>query len=331
MPGGVVSIKEIAERAGTSVATVSRVINQNGRFSKETEERVRRVIEEFDYHPNNVARALRQDRMRVIGVVLPDITSAYFAGIARSIEETLLDRGYMAVLCDTGEKEQIEAQYINMLTAMRATGIIYISERQTTTRLDVPVVYVDRRPGNGSMSPGSCFIGSDNRRGGYLAAERLIAAGRRSLAVVMHRKELDTQRDRYEGFCRAMRENGVGGGQPQIWAADEVDYQNGFSVTEKILAAPQIPDGIFYSSDVLAIGGVHCLDYHGIPVPGRISVIGMDNIPLGEQIRPKLTTVNQQYERFGRLAASSILDIIENGTVAENKILDVTIVERESV
>ena len=107
-----ISIKEIARLAGTSVATVSRVINQNGRFSKETEKRVREIIEKYNYRPNELARSLRVDKAQVVGVIVPDITNEFFSYIARKIEVDLLKQGYMAVICDTNESLEMEKQYI---------------------------------------------------------------------------------------------------------------------------------------------------------------------------------------------------------------------------
>lgn len=140
-------IKEIARLANTSVATVSRVINQNGRFSKETEQRVRDVIKEYGYQPNMLAKGLRQDRLKVIGVVVADITSSFFSGIVREIERELFQRGYMTVLCDTYEYETVESSFVDMLRNMRFSGIIYVGGKRTQSIFEeLPVVYVDARP-----------------------------------------------------------------------------------------------------------------------------------------------------------------------------------------
>ena len=168
------SIKEVARLAGTSVATVSRVINQNGRFSKETEKRVREVIEKYNYRPNELARSLRGDKAQVVGVIVPDITQEFFAHIAREIEVDLLKQGYMAIICDTNESVELEKQYIETLKAMRVGGIIYVSGDQKIEPIrDIPAVYVDRKPEFLEEEQSSCFIGGDNYQGGYLAAERL--------------------------------------------------------------------------------------------------------------------------------------------------------------
>ena len=163
-----ISIKEIARLAGTSVATVSRVINQNGRFSKETEKRVREIIEKYNYRPNELARSLRVDKAQVVGVIVPDITNEFFSYIARKIEVDLLKQGYMAVICDTNESLEMEKQYIETLKAMRIGGIIYVSGDQKIEPIkDIPAVYVDRKPEFVEEGQGSCFIGrSEERRVG---------------------------------------------------------------------------------------------------------------------------------------------------------------------
>lgn len=142
------------------------MINKNGRFSKQTEQRVLNIIEEYDYRPNELARGLRVDKAQVVGGIVPDITN---------------------------EKLELEKQYIEMLKSMRVGGIIYISGDQQVNRVEnIPAVYIDRQPAFVENKEGSSFIGSDNYQGAYMATKHLIEAGRKKIALVLHDKTIAT-------------------------------------------------------------------------------------------------------------------------------------------
>lgn len=325
------SIKEIARLANTSVATVSRVINGNGRFSKETERRVRDVIDRYNYQPNMLAKGLREDRMKAVGVIVSDITSDFFAGIVQEIESTLFRQGYTAVLCDTFENEEAEKRSLEMLGDLRFSGIIFVGGKRTKALLnDLPIIYVDRKPAPESMEKGSCFIGSDNFKGGCLAGERLMAAGRRNPAIVVFEDELETQKQRLLGFRQALSNRGLEFDARSVFHVDRVAYDAGRQITEEILRADARYDSIFYTSDILAIGGVQYLNEVRVSVPGDMAVVGMDDIPPSRRITPPLTTIRQQYRRFGALAADSIIRMLK-GEPVEDQILDVQLIERATV
>ena len=325
------SIKEIARLAGTSVATVSRVINKNGRYSAETEARVRKIIEEHNYQPNLLAKGLRENQMNLVGVIVSDVSNEFFSCIIREIENELFRQGYITILCNTSEQEEIEKRIIENLSTLRISGIIYVGGKRSRYLFrNVPVVYVDRRPPERPADQPTCFIGSNNVKGGYMAAERLLAAGRKKPAVVMFEKELDTQEQRSLGFRRAMEDYGMPEDSSTIYYVKKVDYENGLEVTREILKADPGHDSIFYMSDILAIGGIHYLNEHGIRIPEQISVIGMDDIPSSARITPPLTTVRQQYDEIGQLAAGAIVGLMSGGKVNDT-VLDVSLVERKTV
>ena len=331
MNSGKLSIKEIARLANTSVATVSRVINRNGRFSKETEQRVRDVIARYNYQPNMLAKGLREDRMKAIGVIVSDITSDFFAGIVQEIESALFHRGYTAVLCDTFENEEAEKRALEMLGNLRFSGIIFVGGKRTKALLgDLPIIYVDRKPPPESMEAGSCVIGSDNFQGGYLVGERLMAAGRQCPAIVLFEDNLETQRQRLRGFRKALEDHGKAFDPRCVFHVDRVAYEEGMQVTERILRAGIGCDSIFYTSDILAIGGMQYLNEARVAVPEVLALVGMDDIPSSQRITPPLTTVRQQYRRFGALAADSIIRML-NGEAVEDLILDVELIERATV
>lgn len=326
------SIKEIAKLAGTSVATVSRVINQNGRFSKETEKRVREVIEKYNYRPNELARSLRIDRAQVVGVIVPDITNEFFSHIARKIEADLFKQGYMAIICDTDEDVGVEKQYIEMLRAMRVGGIIYVSGDEKTELIrDIPAVYVDRKPEFVEEGQEFCFIGGNNYQGGYLAAERLIRAGRKCIAIVIHTKMSDHRNKRYSGYQQALRDYGIPFSEELVYEVEDVDMEQGYQVSKKIWDGAAEVDGIFYSSDILAIGALQYFHEQGIKVPEKVSIVGIDDIPLSARVTPTLTTVRQDYLKYGSLAADAVMKMMRGEQEKTTYILNMELIERETV
>lgn len=327
-----ISIKEIARLAGTSVATVSRVINQNGRFSKETEKRVREVIEKYNYRPNELARSLRVDKAQVVGVIVPDITNEFFSYIARKIEVDLLKQGYMAVICDTNESLELEKQYIETLKAMRVGGIIYVSGDQKIEPIkDIPAVYVDRKPEFVEGEQGSCFIGCDNYQGGYLATERLLKAGRKRIAIVLHAKTIATQGKRLNGYRQALHDYGIPYMEELVYKVENVGMEQGYRITKEMWKNADRADGIFYSSDILAIGALQYFHEQGIKIPDEVSVIGIDDIPLSARVTPALTTVKQDYLKFGSLAAGAIIKMMKGDQEKRTYILSMELIERETV
>ena len=306
------SVKDIAEMAGTSVATVSRVINQNGRFSKETEKRVRDIIEKYNYQPNQLARGLRVQRTRVIGLLVPDITNAFFASITREIQRVLMKDGYMTLICSTNENIDEAKRQVKMLLGQKVSGIIYIGEAEITDPLNIPTVYIDRDPRNTKPELEDDFelIECDNIQGGYLAGKELLEKGAKKIAYVCFNPELSTIQKRLQGFEMALQEVGLELNPAMGVSVKEVTMEEGIRATGYIVDHMQNIDGIFYMSDVLAIGGLNFLQSKGIPVPDQIRLVGFDDIRLCEAVRPALTTIHQPVDVIGGLAAQRILSMI---------------------
>ncbi|MBQ6834164.1 MAG: LacI family DNA-binding transcriptional regulator [Lachnospiraceae bacterium] len=325
-----ISIKEIARLANTSVATVSRVINQNGRFSKETEQRVLKIIEEYGYRPNALAKGLREDKTKLVGVMIPDITHSFFSRVYRAIELELYQNGYLSILCDTNESEELEMAYMEHLKDMRFSGLIYMNGNQYDAKIDCPAtIYLDRYPAHPKHDNEYYFIGSDNFQGGYLAAEALIKAGRKKITIVTIDRQLVTQRLRQEGFCTYLKKQSSIPVELNILNVDRGNYLHGYEITNKILSRNIECDGIYYTSDLLAYGGLQCLRDHNIRIPQDISVVGMDDLPLSSSFN--LTTIRQDMDMLGQLAARSVIDLLENKTIERQQIVPVSLVSRGTI
>ena len=208
---GSASIKEIARQAGVSVATVSRVINQNGRFSKETEARVRQIIAQNNYEPNLLARSLRTSRARVVGIIMPDITNEFFSAITLELQNNLLAMGYSAIICNTQDDAAVEIKYHMMLKSQQISGLVYMAGESTEDipMLDIPIVYIDRDPLNTMHTQEFVTIMSDSKQGGYLAAKELVQQGCRTIAMIAPRRGGTVHEERIEGYREALEEAGL--------------------------------------------------------------------------------------------------------------------------
>lgn len=315
------SVKEIAEMAGTSVATVSRVINQNGRFSKATEKRVKDIIEEYGYQPNQLARGLRVQHTQVIGILVPDITNEFFASITKEVQKHLLVQNYMTLICSTNENVMEAKEQLRMLLAQKVSGIIYIGGEDITESINIPTVYIDRDPRDmkTELDDNYAMIECDNIQGGYLAGQELVKKGARKIAYVCYGGNLSTTKKRIQGCRAALQEAGLELNPEYGVYVNEVSLEEGKRATEHIVNDLKGVDGIFYMSDLLAVGGVGYLTEKHIHVPDQIRLVGFDDITISSSIYPRLTTVHQPVDEFGRLAAQRILDMINGKDIPQQR------------
>ncbi|MDO4345032.1 MAG: LacI family DNA-binding transcriptional regulator [Eubacteriales bacterium] len=309
------SVKKIAEMAGVSVATVSRVINQNGRFSKETEERVRKIIEETHYIPNHFAKGLRTNRSNTIGIIVPDITNEYFSKLIRVIQMTLFKDGYQTVICNTNENRIIEEKCLYQLKSQSVNGIIYINgscEAEKDIIQDICTIYIDRSPSERKRI-NTAYVSSDNYRGGRLAAKELIGRGCSNMAVIMERKGTYVAMERLRGFVTECREHHISLDPDLILTPREMSYEEGYRVLKEILQKGKQLDGVFCETDCLASGALSAIKDSGIAVPDRVKLIGFDNVSISYLCRQPFTTIAQDVTAIGEYVAMQVMNMVTNG------------------
>lgn len=321
-----VNIKTIAQKAGVSVATVSRVINQNGRFSADTEEKVKKVMKEMDYHPNTVAKSLREKHSRVVGVIVPDIMNAHFARLVLEIENYLFAHSYSTVICNTNESDELEKKHIDTLISQRVSGIIFISGKRHYSLDDIAVIYVDRRPDDYDNNNECVVVESDNEKGGYLATKELIEKGCKDIAILYSYDTDYNQKMRFSGYKRAIEEHNL------TMKTINIDYVSAAVATERIkdyINAGNKIDGLVCTTDIFAIGAIIGLEELGITVPGEIKVTGYDDSMLASLYNPAITSIRQSVVDMAKKSVDIILDIIDGETKSnELHVLPVRLIER---
>lgn len=315
------SVKDIAKLADVSIATVSRVINQNGRFSAETEARILKIIEENNYQPNQLARGLRTNNAKVIGVIVPDITNDFFAQITLILQNALFDHGYSTIICNTNEVESIETRHRQMLQAQQVSGLVYISGayKEKSRELPIPTVYIDREPITQKNNQDYVLIESDNKLGGMQATTELIEKGCRKLAILRFKEILSSHRGRYEGFISCLKSHNLPFNAKLMRKVDTVSIHSAQQAVEDLLAQGEEFDGIFCTADILALGALKALRQHNIAVPHTVKLVGFDDSSYSQLAYPEITTIRQSVDTFGNLAAQTLIAMIDNEPIEQHR------------
>lgn len=331
-----ITIKEIAKQANVSIATVSKIINGlDSNISEGTKRKVKKIIEESNYVPNSVARGLKTKITNTIGFILPDIANPYYSEIARGIEDAAITRGFSVIFCDTDDTLENENRSINLMKSKRVDGIILTralenlgdNEAENKIESNIPVVIVDRVINDSTqVNYGKVFV--DVKKAIYCSTMKLAEAGCRNIAIITNK--WDSKNSRYYGYIDALKNLGLDYNKDREFLGT-FTIETGYNGAKKILQSGVEVDGIVCGNDLIAIGVLDALNEMKIPVPGKIKVIGLDNIFFSKYTNPKLTTMEQPTYDMGRAAANMLIDHIKDGVPLHTKIFEHKYIERETV
>lgn len=324
-----ISIKEIAEKCNVSVATVSRVINRKGGYSKKTEQRVIKFISESEYRQNMNAKSLRTNKSQTIGIIVPDISNEFFAKIIQSVEKQALKYDYSVFVCNTDENIDIEKMQLNKLIGQFVDGIIYISgglNLHDYININIPMIFIDRY-----VEDSSIFIESDNLNGGYMATKELINSGCKKIMIMKSSREISAYKSRFLGYLKALDEKKITFSEDMVCNIDIIGYKEAYDKVLEILDSGMSFDGIFATNDTMAIGVVMALNDRRIKVPEEVKVVGFDNISATEITSIPITTINQNKNKMGEIAVELLMDkILNRDNIATNRKLPVNLIRRKS-
>jgi LacI family transcriptional regulator len=328
-------IKDIAAMSGVSIATVSRVINGTGRCSRATKERVMAIISATRFKPNLVARGLRVKQMNIIGIIVPDITNEFFAKLVNEIQKELFKSSYQLFICNTNEDTVMERHYFEALRSQNVAGIICAGVGvgyAESVAGDIPIGFIDRSPSLAHTAYGNFFfVESNNFLGGRLATERLIERGCREIIMFTDSRRPSSQQDRINGYIEAHGVAGIPLKTSNIINLDEISYIAAYKKTNDLIDQGLRFDGIFASTDLLAIGAYTVLMERGIRVPDDVKLVGFDDISWAQYSVKPITTIRQDVSAISKTVVTELLNRIQ-GTEAMNKrvIIPVTLVIRET-
>lgn len=314
------TIKQVASLAGVSVATVSRVVNNNGYVSPERRAAVTEAMRQLDYKPSAVARSLRRQQSMTVGVLVPSLNQPFFASLAYTIERALFANDYRMMLCSSEENASNEAAYVEMLLRQRVDGVIVAPTGQGSAIIQpllsrVPVILVDRDLPDLLVSR----VLADHFAGGQAAMRHLIGLGHRRIAIIGGPANNAAMEERTAGALNAAREAAVPPPLVQMSALSE--FEMGFALAHTLLAGPNRPTAIFALTDVVAIGILHAAAELGLSLPGQLSVIGFDDIPMAAYLIPPLTTIAQPIAAIGDTAVRLLLSRLGEGNHAPHHLV----------
>ncbi len=327
--GGRVTMQQVAAEAGVSVSTVSKVINGRYGVSSETFEHVTAVVQRLGYEASLVARSLRNSRTNVIGVLVADF-EPFSVEVLKGAADAIRGTGFELVAYSAGGRvdEHVgwERRYLSRVMGTLVDGAVLVTPTVTDVRGDGPVVAVDPHTGRTSLPT----VAADNLQGGRLAVDHLVELGHRRIGMVTGRPDLSSARLRERGYREAHQAAGlpVDEGLLRLGAYDPGQAR---VAARELLELADPPSAIFAANDLSALATLEVAAELGVDIPGRLSVVGFDNIPESALANPPLTTVQQPIRQMGHDAMTMLVALIEGNEPPDIHIeLATTLVRRGS-
>lgn len=327
-------MREVAERAGVSLGTVSNVLNRPQRVSAETAQRVLAAIDELGFVRNDAARQLRAGSSRALGLVVLDIRNPFFSELALGAEGAARNAGYSIILGNSDEKSERELSYLDLFEEQRMRGVLITPFGDVESRLlrlrerGTPAVLVDRTSSSGRFSS----VSVDDVAGGRLAGEHLIASGRRRIVFLAGPLDIRQVQDRLRGLQEvAATRDDV---RVEILSGSSLSVLEGRRLGE-LLANREVgdrPDAIFAANDLMAMGALQaCVMVNSLRVPEDIAIIGFDDIDFARAAVVPLSSVRQPAALIGQTAVELLLDEADHGVAPGRQVVFTPeLVERES-
>lgn len=308
------NMKEIAKLAGVSLGTVSNVLNNSTPVREHLRKRVMDAVNAAGYQPSQLARGLRRDKTKVIGMIIPDITNPFFPAVVRGAEDVAFAHGYRLILCNTDNDHAKEIVHLNELRTYLPSGLIVIpsnfsdltAQAESYRKAGAAVVCVDRLPRrwNGDT------VTADNESGAYAATNFVLRQGHKQLAIILGPQHLTNVQNRLSGFKRALRENKIHIG-PEYIQESNFDQHGGYAKAMMLLNMIPRPTVIFAGNDLIAFGAMLAFREARLRCPEDVSIIGFDNLDLAEMTSPPLSSVFQPGYQMGTTAAQILIDRVQ--------------------
>ena len=334
----IVSLKDISKACGVSIATVSKALNDHSDISKETKERVREIADKLGYHPNAAAQALKTNRSNNIGVLFVDeansgLTHDYFSHVLDSFKKKAEQEGFDITFINGDRSKTNKMSYLSHAIYRGFDGVVIACVEFSDPEVDeliksnIPVVTIDHTFYN------RIAIVSDNIKGIRDLVTYIYEQGHRKIAYVHGLENTAVTQSRLTSFYNTLQDLGVPVRDEYMVSSPYRNTEKAFEATTKLLELPDPPTCIMYSDDFAAFGGMNAIRQKGLRIPEDISVAGYDGIELARRISPLMTTIVQDTDRIGRLAASKLIDLINNpkGTLIEQIVVEGTLEKGESV
>ncbi|MBY6353638.1 MULTISPECIES: ribose operon transcriptional repressor RbsR [Enterobacter cloacae complex] len=328
------TMKDVARLAGVSTSTVSHVINNDRFVSEAIREKVDAAIKELNYAPSALARSLKLNQTRTIGMLITASTNPFYSELVRGVERSCFERGYSLVLCNTEGDEQRMNRNLETLMQKRVDGLLLLctETHQPSKEIiqrypSIPTVMMDWAPFDGT----SDLIQDNSLLGGDMATQYLIDKGHTRIACITGPLDKTPARLRLEGYLAAMARAGLSVPEGYRITGD-FEFHGGFEAMQTLLAQAQRPQAVFIGNDAMAFGAYKALYQAGLRVPDDMAIIGYDDIELASYMTPPLTTIHQPKDELGELAIDVLIHRMAQPTLQQQRLqLTPILMERGSV
>jgi LacI family transcriptional regulator len=308
------TIKEVAKKAGVSVATVSNVLNQRLPVSAPLRERVLKAARELDYHPDFIALSLKARQTRTLGMIIPDISNPYFPLLVRGAESVALAKDYLLIAINTDDDIERERKALSLLRSRKVDGLLLVTAPGNGTpnhildliKSGVPTVCLDRRPANVQLD--SVLV--DNLGGARICVRHLLERGFGTVAMVSGPPTLETAQQRLLGYRTALKEFGKPV-DPKLIVQSNFRESGGFDAAVQLLKLRPRPEAVFIANGMMTLGFLHGMSKEGVRCPEDMAIAAFDDLPFSDATRPSLTCVAQPAFEVGRNGAELLLARLE--------------------
>ncbi|MCW0481839.1 LacI family DNA-binding transcriptional regulator [Gaoshiqia sediminis] len=309
------SMNDVARRAGVSIATVSRVLNNSSSVNEETRLKILKAIKELKYQPSRVAKRLRSKGGpgNLLGVLIPDIQNPFYVDVLRGIEDIAYKNNYVIIVCNFSQDEKKEAMYLDILESEAIDGLIAAPASEDDVRVKkmvqngLPVVCVDR--GLNGIDVDVVWVNND--AGAFAAVDYLAKAGYKRIGHIAGLPTIPSSRLREAGYRRALAENNLPF-DPQWLVYGNSTYKSGVELAEKLLSLPTPPDALFTGNNLITLGALETIHKRKLHIPNDVAIIGFDDMNWSNSLNPPLTAVRQPAYEIGQRAGELLIQRIRD-------------------
>lgn len=327
------SLKDLARELGVSIATVSRALRSSPEIGKEMQERVKELAKKLNYRPNPFAQSLRKEAPKVIGVVVPNLVTHYYAAVLDGIEDEARRSGYSVISANSHESFEDEARAIDNFLGLHVEGIIACLAQNTTdyqhyeeiATMGVPLVFFGRT----CLTDRFSTVTANGDEAAQMATQHLIDTGSKRIAFIGGPNHLDMVRRRKHGYLEALRENRITIDR-DIVACDKIDYQVALDATLRLLDLPSPPDAILAFNDIITFAAFTAIKERGLRIPEDVALIGFTDDAHAAYVTPRMSAIEDQSHLMGVTACQLLLKNIAGDTKVYKKIVPQQLVIRET-
>ena len=328
-----ISLKDLAQELGVSIATVSRALRSSPEIGQEMQEKVKALAKRLNYRPNPFAQSLRKEAPRVIGVVVPNLVTHYYAAVLDGIEDEARKEGYSVISANTHEDSEAEVRAIDNFIGLHVEGIIACLSQNTTdyshfeeiSKMGIPLVFFGRT----CLPEKFSCVTANGDEAAQQATQHLIDTGSRRIAFVGGPNHLDMVRRRKHGYLEALRENRIPI-ERELVACEKIDYDWALEATTKLLQMENRPDAILAFNDIITFAAFTAIKEQGLRIPEDVALMGFTDDVHARYVTPRMSAIEDQSQEMGKVACQLLLKNINGDSKIYRKIVPQQLVIRDT-